>query len=460
MSDFYQNFANYNCPKCGQQHAATTSDAKAFVCEKCFTVFNRDGNLISINLQPNYAEECQILQMGDTFTHKNAVYKVTGKLVKRVRNNEKFVWTEYFLSNDALPNIFLVEADGHWTVLEILDTPPDDWSLSMALANQKLNGKDYKFNYEYNVDILFAEGSFGKDAFDEQGFLGFEYINAPHILTAEHSLTTGKNEFYLGEYLFPDRVKKQLTESRNLPTPEGYGSSQPYYWDFSVSDFLTLSLISCVVFFLFQLLFCCVFYPETAPILKNIETKSTDSAKVEFANNIEIPNENALLNTADSAKVELVRNIDVPYDNAILNTVIDCRSLNNDWVGAEMSLVNEETGEEFFFMIETEYYSGVDGGESWTEGSYSNSGVVTKIPKGRYHLEITPFAQAGSPAKTVSLAFSFYKGSWTIFMVFCSILILINAVLLYSQQSFETQKKAFEDGGYGVNEMVDDEDDD
>ncbi len=456
------SFSNYNCPKCGEQHAATTSDAKVFVCNNCFTVFNREGNPISINLQPEYAEKCNVLQMGDTFTHKNAAYKITGKLVKRVRNNTKFVWTEYFLSNDALPNIFLVEADGHWTVLEILDTPPDYWSLEMALANQKLNGKDYKFNYEYNVDILFAEGSFGKDAFDEQGFLGFEYINAPHILTAEHSLTTGKNEFYLGEYLFPDRVKKQLTENRNLPEPEGYGSSQPYYWDFDMSNFSKLSIRSLIVFFVAQLLFSFVFYPETTPIEANVETNP--AADLREMQNSDTPFDtiqtNAAINSADTAKVSLVRNIDVPYDHAILNTVIDCENLENDWVAAELSLVNEETGEEFFFMIETEHYSGVENGESWKEGSYWNNGAVTGISKGRYHLEITPFSQPGSVQKNIKFSFSFYKGSWTIFTVFSLLLVLVNVLLMYSKTSFEAKKQAFEDGGYGVNDVVDDEDDD
>jgi hypothetical protein len=42
-----------------------------------------------------------------------------------------------------------------------------------------------------------------------------------------------------------------------------------------------------------------------------------------------------------------------------------------------------------------EFYSGVEGGESWSEGSRSADAVLSRVPAGRYHLNFYPFTEKG-----------------------------------------------------------------
>lgn len=62
--------------------------------------------------------------------------------------------------------------------------------------------------------------------------------------------------------------------------------------------------------------------------------------------------------------------------------------VNNSWVEADFTLVNSTTGKEYSLEQGVEYYYGYDGGESWTEGSRSETAFFTGIPAGNYVMQI------------------------------------------------------------------------
>jgi hypothetical protein len=73
------------------------------------------------------------------------------------------------------------------------------------------------------------------------------------------------------------------------------------------------------------------------------------------------------------------------------NLEFDLRApVQNEWVDLEATLVNDQTGEEYAFEVGVEYYSGYEGGESWSEGSRSESRFISALPAGRYHLNLFP----------------------------------------------------------------------
>jgi uncharacterized membrane protein len=71
-------------------------------------------------------------------------------------------------------------------------------------------------------------------------------------------------------------------------------------------------------------------------------------------------------------------------------------SLDNTWLAAQLDLVNEETGEVIQVSPEASYYSGVDDGERWSEGSRSASKQTAEVDPGRYVLRATPMFDAPS----------------------------------------------------------------
>jgi len=63
---------------------------------------------------------------------------------------------------------------------------------------------------------------------------------------------------------------------------------------------------------------------------------------------------------------------------------------SNNWVGVGADLISESTGEVRSFYLLSDRYSGVDGGEKWSEGSQSRSVWLSRVPAGRFVLRLDP----------------------------------------------------------------------
>ena len=62
--------------------------------------------------------------------------------------------------------------------------------------------------------------------------------------------------------------------------------------------------------------------------------------------------------------------------------------VDNNWLYAAVDLVEEATGKVVSFDASIEYYSGYDGGESWSEGSRTADQVIAPVDRGSYVLRV------------------------------------------------------------------------
>jgi len=80
-------------------------------------------------------------------------------------------------------------------------------------------------------------------------------------------------------------------------------------------------------------------------------------------------------------------------------------NVQNNWLYVAGDLINEETGLVQQFDLPMEYYSGVDGGESWTEGSAEKTDYIGALPEGRYTMRLEAqwenWTQSSPPQLTV-----------------------------------------------------------
>ena len=63
-------------------------------------------------------------------------------------------------------------------------------------------------------------------------------------------------------------------------------------------------------------------------------------------------------------------------------------NLDNQWMFVGYALVNDETGQAFEVARDVSYYHGIEDGESWTEGSPTDTVALPSVPAGRYFLRI------------------------------------------------------------------------
>jgi hypothetical protein len=62
--------------------------------------------------------------------------------------------------------------------------------------------------------------------------------------------------------------------------------------------------------------------------------------------------------------------------------------LQNGWLGIEGALVDLDSGEVRYFTLQGEHWSGVDDGESWSEGDRDATAYLGQVPAGRYAVRL------------------------------------------------------------------------
>ena len=62
--------------------------------------------------------------------------------------------------------------------------------------------------------------------------------------------------------------------------------------------------------------------------------------------------------------------------------------VDNSWADLDVDLVNDQSQEVESVNVPIEYYSGVDDGESWTEGGHVHDATLSSLPAGKYTLRV------------------------------------------------------------------------
>jgi hypothetical protein len=102
------------------------------------------------------------------------------------------------------------------------------------------------------------------------------------------------------------------------------------------------------------------------------------------------PNASILVNKENTSETFTV-------NDEITNVqIILAANVQNSWLYVTGSLVNVETGEAFEFDKGIEFYSGVDGGESWSEGSRRDDVFISGVPGGKYQLNFEASGDAST----------------------------------------------------------------
>jgi hypothetical protein len=125
---------------------------------------------------------------------------------------------------------------------------------------------------------------------------------------------------------------------------------------------------------------------------------------------------------------------------AAIDITFSAPGLSNHWLEVTASLVNEQTGRGYEVTRSLEYYSGVEDGESWSEGSNSADAVISGLPAGRYHLNLYPSLEAGAGDTTLQLQLEQHSGFASNVLL---ILLLMSILPLYQwarHGAFETSR--------------------
>lgn len=345
----------------------------------------------------------------------NILYEVVGYIYGKEKDY-KYYWNEYVLFNPLHGYAFLVEFDGHWNYIVQTDEYPRDSTAREFSAG----GRDYKLYHKYQSQTISITGEIFWDITTDRFPTVLEYISPPFSLIREE--TPDEQAWLLAEYKEPAEIKAAFSVRRQMPPREGIGANQRMKFPMPAMDLIKVSGMFAAVIFIIQLFFSFL-VPERKILNKTyLIPAATADNKISISDDIELGN-----------SATGVGNLEFYLRSPVMNT----------WLEMEVNLVNVLTGEEFNFEQGVEYYAGVSGGESWTEGSTSSSRVLSSIPDGNYHVNIFLYTERNaykSPPDTFSLQVYRDVPMWGNFFWLLIPLLIFPGIQYLREYLFESQR--------------------
>ncbi|RYC68691.1 MULTISPECIES: DUF4178 domain-containing protein [Spirosoma] len=417
--------ATLTCPNC--QTSITYYDVTGssfYACPACATLFEYEHEgppriihtLQKLSTQP-------LIPIGATGTLGGNAYRVVG-FMRKTEAGAAAEWSEYVLYSPVVGYAQLAEYNGHWQFVR--PAPRNDYTILKESARSWTvndDDRDYQLYHHYQPRLLAAVGEFDWNIREDEALTVYEFIAPPYMLSSEQ-----KNEQEASWYRAEHRSRQAIADAfgldNELPQPLGVGAIQPSPTEGLLAPLVSLTIGACLAVLLIMLIFNG--FRSSPTLIEQSFFSQRDSTKG-----------NALREFISPSFA-----VEGPTALAVqMNT-----TLTNQWVELAVRLVNDQTGDAYEFAKSIEYYSGVSGGESWTEGRQSESAVLSRVPSGRYHLEVQPYAENAMPAPvriTVKQNTTLHSN---IFLILAAL--LIYPIVSYIQQaSFEQRRWAESDYG-------------
>jgi hypothetical protein len=305
---------------------------------------------------------------------------VIGALLRSVTFEGKdYFWHEYLLYHPRDGFEWLLFAENHWTRLSSVNAGDIDAEKNSAV----FDGKKFKKFRTAHATVRAVIGEcYWKVKVGEEAY-GAEFINPPLLLTREGSISGSTKEIHwnAGPYLTPKEVQTAFNLPNPLPTPRGVAPNQP----FGYSGIYKLAGIALGLLALLGLGFA-VFRPKHVVYERQFELRPLTSTAA-TPSPVPVPmNPLQPQPATERTQVFFTDHFELRGGRNVRITA-SCPNLTG-WLVIEGDLVQQANGEVKPFLIPLTHYSGVDDGESWTEGRREDNTYLSAQPAGMYSLRL------------------------------------------------------------------------
>lgn len=280
----------------------------------------------------------------------------------------RYPWEEYLLWNREKGFRWLMQSNLHWTWLRPI--PAGD--VQLQFRNARHEGISYRGYQTVFATTDYVAGECYWTVSVGELAQASEFIEPPRSINVDQ--TENEATCTLGVMLEPAAVQQAFSLKTKLNTPYDIASAQPNPFRAKAGDAWAWSGIWGAALLALIIVF-------TA--LGTTETYYQGSFSV-------APGETSASPTAQRFSDPFEVKATVP-----LEVTVSATGLANNWLGVSVDLVNDQTGEVIAVYAEPSYYSGVEDGESWSEGSREETKQTAEVDKGRYVMRVTPSFDSG-----------------------------------------------------------------
>ncbi|HEY3351445.1 MAG TPA: DUF4178 domain-containing protein [Thermoanaerobaculia bacterium] len=404
-----------NCPACGGAlELRDPANTVRIACSHCGSILGGKDEtsppdkfavirkLTAVPFKPSIPPGASGVLNGHPYTVLGAVQKET------TSDGTTYLWVEYLLKEQKTEAYhWLAESNGHFTLLE----PVPGGGVEATARYATYGGARYRIFSRSRASVRAVVGEFYWAVKKGETTTATDYVAPPRMLSSESG--AAESAWTEGVYV-PQGDVAAAFPSAALPSPSGVGAAQP--WPHEGTSHLwwrtawILALAAIVVFAVAKV---------TAPkrVVFDHTYDLVDSDRMLYAERgsaaaaggwaqqtIPAPKPSAVALNPVAAReareeAEAAQRVILsePFETnrtANLEAVI-WSPTDNNWVGVGVSLIAEGTGDVRSFGLVSDRYHGVDGGESWSEGSQSRTVRVSRVPAGKWVARLDPESERG-----------------------------------------------------------------
>ncbi len=396
----------FKCPAC-----AGTVTIKAVgitinaVCSQCSTVIDVTNENYDIVAKANKKIRATLLEIGTRGRLQGTLWEVVGYMEK-TDGSGMYSWDEYLLYNPYQGFRFLVQSAGHWNFVKVLR---QDIAGAGFTNEVWVDDKKYAVFLKGEAVVEYVKGEFYWRVKKGERTDVADYIAPPFMLSVERN--DQEINVSLGEYMDADEVEEAFNIKSGMPYKKGVAANQPAPYQGKFGKIWQVALLALVAAFSLQII--------TSAMADNAEVYAMQSQ-------IQSDQKNQTLSSPS---------FNLPKEGNVF--IKSSAPVQNTWVELGLSLVNEQTNEEYEIQQVIEYYYGYEGGEHWSEGKQYAETYIPKVPSGNYRLLID--ADAGT---AVNLAINVKRDvpSWSNFWFTALLLMIYPLFAALRRWSFEGKR--------------------
>ena len=401
----------FSCPNCGGQvEVRAPGQSLTAVCSFCRAVIDpNDANHRVIQTARDKKKREPKVPLGHRGKIDGKIWECVGFMVRRnLKYNHD--WEEYLLFNPVHGFRFLIYDSGHWTLSKSTLRPA---KRGRNRSYVSMHGEHFKRFVAGKARVMYVEGEFFWEVKRGDEVQTVDYVKPPYMLSVEHS---GNEEHWsLGEYMKPAAIKNAFGKEAKIGWKSGVGANQPNPAGPRLKQILPIWGILLAALTVLQFGFLGtssnkVVFEKQGTLSKGIDSLSTDTLMIDGN----------------------ISNLEV-----FLNS-----NVSNMWVEMEGVLTATQGERQYGFVVDNSYYSGVSGGESWSEGSRRKTRVMNNVVPGKYVMKVVAYTGIlkSRPAIQYTLRVKRDVPIWSNYFFFITILSLPVIILFIWQSSFESQR--------------------
>ena len=394
------------CPYCGAGHDVTEGKLQFF------------RKLRKMRIEPR-------IPLGTTGTIDGDAYVVAGFMQRAVRFDRDYYWTEYLLYNRERGYRWLVNSDDHWSfVTPLRPGEVHDPNPGAAAPSLSYGGRAYRIFQTATARVTHVIGEFYWRVEVGEQVDTADYVSPPFGISKEVTRSGASEISYShARYMEPKEVAAAFGIERP-PRPHTVGPMQPFPGKSLLKPWLLMfALLVGVTIFLQVTLPGRVVHRQTYELTTAaVPQGAPENVRVLFSQPFQLSGQHNVKVSAGAV------------------------GLNNSWVHLALDLVSEESDRMTSFEAPLEYYSGVDQGERWSEGSFRDNTYLSRPEAGRYVLRVEAQWEQGKapPLVEISVREGVFRFLYFLLAaVAISILPLLAAIRQLSWESRRWQDSSF-----------------